>query len=71
MCSVACRGEGGGVGVLKPPPRNFEGLPKLCQTQPDLRKLLKFAEFRMPTPQDIQKKGSKILKLPRFAIILC
>jgi hypothetical protein len=24
---------------------------------------LKISEFRMPTPQDIQKKGSKILKL--------
>jgi len=29
-----------------------------------LRKLLKIAEFRTPTPQDILKKGSKILKLP-------
>jgi len=29
-----------------------------------LWKLLKIAEFRMPTPQDVQKKGSKILKLP-------
>jgi len=25
---------------------------------------LKFAEFRTPTPQDVQKKGSEILKLP-------
>jgi len=25
---------------------------------------LKIAEFRTPTPQDVQKKGSKILKLP-------
>jgi len=24
----------------------------------------------MPTPQDVWKKGSKILKLPRFAIFL-
>jgi hypothetical protein len=30
---------------------------------------LKIAEFRTPTPQDIRKKGSKILKLPRFAIV--
>ena len=37
-------------GVQTPPPRNSEGPPKLCQTQPDLRKLLKIAEFRMPTP---------------------
>ena len=28
------------------------------------------AEFRTPTPQDIRKKGGKILKLPRFAIVL-
>ena len=60
----------GGFGVFKPLPRNSEGPPKLCQTQPDLRKLLKIAEFRMPTPQDVWKKGSKILKLPRFAIVL-
>jgi len=26
--------------------------------------LLKIAEFRKPTPQDVRKKGSKILKLP-------
>jgi len=25
---------------------------------------LKIAEFRTPTPQDVEKKGSKILKLP-------
>jgi len=24
----------------------------------------------MPTPQNVQKKGSEILKLPRFAIVL-
>jgi hypothetical protein len=29
-----------------------------------LWKLLKIAELRMPTPQYVQKKGSKILKLP-------
>ena len=53
-----------------PPSRNSEGPPKLCQTQPDCEKLLKIAEFRMPTSEDIRKKGSKILKLPRFAIVL-
>ena len=31
---------------------------------------LKIAEFRIPTPQDVEKKGSKILKVPRFAIVL-
>ena len=29
-----------------------------------LWKLLKIAEFRTPTPQDVRKKSSKILKLP-------
>jgi len=59
----------GGFWVFKPL-RNSEGTQKSCQTQPDLWKLLKIAEFRMPTPQDVQKKGSKILKLHRFAIVL-
>ena len=31
---------------------------------------LKIAEFSTPAPQDVRKKGSKILKLPRFAIVL-
>jgi len=26
--------------------------------------MLKLAEFRTPTPQDVRKKGSKVLKLP-------
>jgi len=46
-----------------PPPRNFQGPPKSCQTQSDCEKL-KIAEFRTPTPQDVRQKGSKILKLP-------
>ena len=29
---------------------------------------LKLAEFRKPAHQDVRKKGTKILKLPRFAI---
>ena len=57
--SVAYRGGGGGF----KPARSSEGPPKLCQTQPDCENL-KIAEFRMPTPQDVRKKGSKILKLP-------
>ena len=69
--SVAMAYRGGGVGLFKPPPpRNSEGPPKSYQTQLDLWKLLKIAEFRTPTPQDVQKKGSKILKLPRFATVL-
>jgi len=60
----------GGLGCSNPPTRNSEGPPKLCQTQPDLRKLLKIAEFRTSTPQDVRKKGRKILELPRFATVL-
>ena len=59
----------GGLGCSTPP-RNSEGPPKSCQTQPNLWKLLKIAEFRTPTPQDVRKKGSKIPKPPRFAIVL-
>ena len=46
-----------------PHPRNPEGPPKSFQTQPDCENL-KIAEFRTPTPQDVRKKGSKILKPP-------
>ena len=59
----------GGLGCSNPPPRNSEGPPKSCQTQPDCENL-KTAEFRTPTPQDVRKKDSKILKPPRFAIVL-
>ena len=61
--------EGGVCGVQPPPPK-FWRPSKSCQTQPDLWKLLEIAEFRTPTPQDLRKKGSKILKLPRLAIVL-
>jgi len=50
---------GGGFWGFKPP-RNSEGPPKSCQTQP----ILKIADFRTPTPQDVRQKGSKILRLP-------
>jgi len=60
----------GGFGEFNPPsPRNSEGPPKSCQTQPDCGNL-KIAEFKTPTPQDVRKRGSKILKLPRFAVVL-
>ena len=50
--AVAYRGGVWGV----QPPRNSEGPPKSCQTQPELWKLLKIAEFRTPTHQDVRKK---------------
>ena len=58
----------GGLGV-QPPPE----IPKALQNRTKLNpivKLLQIAELRMPTPQDVRKKGSKILKLSRFAIVL-
>ena len=57
---VAYRRGVGGLGCSTPP-RKSEGPPKSCQTRPDLWKLLKIAEFRTPTHQDVRKKGSKIL----------
>ena len=51
------------------PPRNPEFPPKSYQTQHDFRKLLNVSKFRT-TQQDVRKKGSKILELPTFAIVL-
>ena len=60
----------GGVWGVQPPPPKFRRPSKIVPNSTRLWKLLKIAEFRMPTPQDVRKKGSKILKLPRFAIVL-
>ena len=65
---------GGGLVVQHPPPRNSEVLTKsnrianwaenvLCSYS-NILISLKMIEFRMPTPQDVRKKGSEILKLP-------
>ena len=54
--------------MSKPPPeipKDFQSRAKLNPTV----KTVKFAEFRTPTPQDVRQKGSKILNLPRFAIV--
>ena len=59
---------GGGLGGSTAPE-----IPKALQNRAKLNpivKTVKIAEFRMPTPQDVWKKGSKILKLPRFTIVL-
>jgi hypothetical protein len=55
-----------------PPPRNSEGPPKnRAKFNPIVKIVKKVAEFRTPTHQDVrEKKGSKILKLRRFAIVL-
>ena len=59
---VAYQGGEGGWG-FKPPTPKFRRPSKIVLNSTRLWKLLKTAEFRMPTPQDVQKKGSKILKL--------
>jgi len=61
----AYRGGGGGIwGVELPPPPKFWSPPKTVPNPTRLGKLVKIADFRTPTLQDVQKKGSKILKLP-------
>jgi hypothetical protein len=60
------RTEGEGFGVFKPPSPE---IPKALQNRAKINPI-KIAEFRTPTHQDVRKKGSKILKLPRFAIVL-
>jgi len=51
-------------------PRYSKDPPKLCQTELEILKQLKITDFKTPTPQDGWKNGIKILKLPRFAIVL-
>ena len=67
--SVAYRGVSLGDSN-PPPPLKFRRPSKIVPNSPRLWKLLKSVEFRTPTPQDVRKKGSKILKLPTFAIVL-
>ena len=76
---VAYRGGGGGVLGVQTSPKflSFDKVEPDCKlsrkcfcSYSNILISLKIAEFRMPTPQDVRKKGSKILKLPRFAIVL-
>ena len=65
--------EGGGVwGVQNPhPPEIPKALQKSrAKLNSNVKTVKQIAEFRTPTSQDVPKKGSKILKLPRFAIVL-
>jgi len=48
---------------VNPPPEIRKALQNRAKRNAT-EKLLKIAEFRTPTPQDVRKNGSKILKLP-------
>ena len=55
------------VSEFKPNPtsRKFDKVEPDCKLSSKCLVIsIKIAEFRTPTPQDVQKKGSKILKLP-------
>ena len=60
-----------------PASQNFDKIKPVCKLSgkclvfhSNILISLKIAEFRTPTPQDVKKKGSKILKLPTFTIVL-
>ena len=58
------RTEGVGVAGFKPPSPKFRRPSKIVTNSTRLWKLLKIVEFRKPTPQEVWKKDSKIVKLP-------
>ena len=55
-CIYQWRTEGG-LGFSNPPPLEISKDLQNCAKLTDLRELLKIAEFRKPTPQDVRKKG--------------
>ena len=60
MEPVAYREGGlGGGGSNPPSPRNSEGPPKSCQTQPDCEKLLKLLNLGRQHPKMSGKKAVK------------
>jgi len=70
MWSYTVAYRGGWFGGFKsPPPEILKALQNRAKVNP-ICKLLKIAKFRTPTPQDVRKKGSKILKLTRVEIVL-
>jgi len=60
--TVAYRGGRDG-GIQTPPPEIPKALQNRVKFNP-IVKTVKITEFRTPTPKDVRKKGSKILKLP-------
>ena len=70
LCSSGV--PGGVSGVQTPPPPKFRRpSKKSCQTQPDYENCFKkLLNLGRQHPKIFGKKGSKILKLPRFAFLL-
>ena len=66
------RTEGdGGFGVFNPTsPPKFGSPPKLCQINPIVKTVKKLLNLGSQHPKMFGKKGSKILKILRFAIVL-
>jgi len=60
---VAYWGGGDLPGATPPPKKITKAFQNRAKLNP-IVKTVKIAEFRTPTPQDVRKKGSKILKLP-------
>ena len=56
-------------GGSNPSPEIPKALQNRAKLNPTVKTVKKIAEFRTPTPQDVRKKGSKILKLPRLATV--
>ena len=67
--AVGSSGVPRGVWGVQTPPEIMKALQNRVKLNP-IVKTVKIAEFRAPIPQDVRKKGSKILKLPRFATVL-
>ena len=61
----------GGFGVFKhPPPEILKALQNHAQTQPDCENCQKLLNLGGQHLKMFEKKVSKILKLPRFTIVL-
>jgi len=65
LASIASQWRTEGRGKFNPPhpPEIPKALQNRAKLNPIVKTVKKIAEFRAPTPQDVRKKGSKILNL--------
>ena len=61
--------RGGGLGV-KPPPEIPKALQKIVPNNPTVKTVKNLLNLGRQHTKMFGKKGSKILKIPRFAIVL-